>query len=134
MVSRPVLPASAAAPRCAILGQVCWGTLDYHQDHVFPRSLFTDENFQTVGVPANRWDHYRELCDRLGHLELLLAHENEEKSDKDFGEWISTRDRTFRDTHLIPEDDVLLTLGRFDEFVTAREALIRERLHGVLSG
>jgi hypothetical protein len=39
-----------------------------------------------------------------------------------------------QDTHLIPEDDALLTLGWFDEFVTAREALIRERLHGVLSG
>jgi len=110
-----------------------WGTLEYHQDHVFPRSLFTDENFRAAGVPADRWDHYRELRDRLGNLELLLAHENEEKSNKAFGEWISTRDQTFRQTHLIPEEDALLDLGRFDEFVEAREALIRERLRGVLS-
>jgi hypothetical protein len=85
-------------------------------------------------VPVDRWDHYRELRDRLGNLELLLAHENEEKSDKAFGEWISTRDQTFRQTHLIPEEDELLDLRRFDKFVEAREVLIRERLQGVLSG
>lgn len=110
-----------------------WGTLEYHQDHVFPRSLFADENLHAAGVPADRWDHYRELRDRLGNLELLLAQENEEKSDKDFGDWISTRDRTFTDTHLIPESDELLTLGRFDEFVEAPEALIRERLRDLFS-
>lgn len=85
-------------------------------------------------MPTDRWAHYRELRDRLGNLELLLAHENEEKSDKDFGQWISARDQTFRQTHLIPEDGALLKLGRFDEFVEAREALIRERLRGLLSG
>lgn len=114
--------------------RTAWGTLEYHQDHIFPRSLFADETLRAAGVPADKWDRYRELRDRLGNLELLLAHENEEKSDKDFGEWIRTRDRTFKQTHLIPEDAALLELGRFDEFVQAREALIRERLRGVLSG
>lgn len=110
-----------------------WGILEYHQDHIFPRALFTDENLRAAGVPTDRWDHYRELRDRLGNLELLLAHENEEKSNKDFGEWISTRDKTFKETHLIPDNNHLFELRRFGEFVEARENLIRDRLRGVLS-
>ena len=105
-----------------------WGTLEYHQDHIFPRALFTDENLRAAGVSPEKWGHYRELRDRIGNLELLLAHENEEKSDKDFGVWISTRDRTFRQTHLIPKDNDLLKLERFEGFVAAREDLIRKRL------
>ena len=110
-----------------------WGTLEHHQDHVFPRALLTNENLEAAGVPPEKWGHYRELRDRLGNLELLLAQENGEKSDKDFGEWIRTRDRTFRETHLIPEDDKLLTLGRFEAFVEAREALIQDHLRALFS-
>lgn len=105
-----------------------WGTLEYHQDHIFPRSLFTKENLRAAGVPPEKWVSYGELCDRLGNLELLLSYENEEKSNKPFGEWISTRDHTFRRTHLIPDDDEFLNLERFEDFVAAREALIRDRL------
>ena len=110
-----------------------WGTLEYHQDHVFPRSLFADEHLEAAGVPYGRWPRYRELRDRIGNLELLLAHENEEKSNKDFGEWVVTRDDGFKQTHLIPQDDGLLKLERFEGFVEACEALIRERLERLFS-
>jgi uncharacterized protein with ParB-like and HNH nuclease domain len=105
-----------------------WGTLEYHQDHIFPRSLFTKEHLEAAGVPPEKWARYGELRDRLGNLELLLSYENEEKSDKPFGEWISTRDESFRQTHLIPDDNALLRLERFEDFVAAREDLIRQRL------
>ncbi len=105
-----------------------WGLTEFHQDHVIPRSLFTDERLAEAGVPPEKWDRYKELRDRLGNLELLLPHENEEKSAKNFSEWVKTRDPGFRREHLIPDDDGLLTLGRFEEFVATREGLIRERL------
>jgi hypothetical protein len=73
------------------------------------------------------------LRDRLGNLELLLAHENEEKSNKDFGEWIHTRDQAFKRTHLIPENNDFLVLERFEDFINAREALIRDRLKSIFS-
>ncbi len=110
-----------------------WGTLEHHQDHIFPRSLFTDEKLEAVGVPPEKRDRYRELRDHLGNLELLLAHENEEKSNKDFGEWVHTRDRAFKRTHLIPEDDDLLVLKRFEDFIEARETLIQDRLKIIFS-
>lgn len=105
-----------------------WGTTEFHQDHIFPRALFTDEKLEAAGIPAEKWGHYRQLRDRLGNLELLLSHENEEKSAKDFADWIHTRDQDFRKEHLIPGTNELFALERFEDFVEAREALIRERL------
>lgn len=111
-----------------------WGTFEHHQDHIFPRSLFTDEKLGAAGVPPEKWDRYRELRDRLGNLELLLAHENEEKSNKDFGEWLQTRDQAFKQMHLIPEDDDLLVLENFENFIEVRETLIQDRLRNMFSG
>ena len=65
---------------------------------------------------------------KLGNLQLLLAHENQEKLDKPFGEWIATRDDGFRERHLIPDAPALWTLERFGDFIEAREALIAARL------
>lgn len=110
-----------------------WGALEYHQDHIFPRSLFTEKNLEAHSVPPEKHERYKELSNRIGNLELLLAQENQEKSNKDFGEWISTRDHTFKQTHLIPKDESLLRLERFEHFVEAREALIRERLRRLFS-
>lgn len=110
-----------------------WGTTEFHQDHIFPRALFTDEKLEAVGILPEKWWYYRELRDRLGNLELLLPHENEEKNAKDFSGWVKTRDDGFRSEHLIPEDDDLLALDRFEDFVAARENLIRERLQKLFS-
>ena len=88
---------------------------------------------EAAGIPEEKWWRYRELCNRLGNLELLLPHENEAKSAKDFGEWLRTRGVGFRDEHLIPDDDELLDFRRFEEFVEARESLIRERLGRLFS-
>lgn len=108
-----------------------WGFSGFHQDHVIPRSLFTEDRLREASVPENQWERYKELRDRLGNLELLLPEENVEKSAKDFARWVATREDGFRGEHLIPEDDGLLSLGRFEEFVSAREGLMRERLRSV---
>ena len=105
-----------------------WGVTGFHQDHIFPRSRFTDQWLEAAGVPSEKWWYYRELCNQLGNLELLLPDENMEKSAKDFSEWVKTRDPSFRQEHLIPKNDNLLTLECFEEFIAAREDLIRERL------
>jgi hypothetical protein len=69
-----------------------------------------------------------ELVNRIGNLQLLLAHENLEKSDQDFERWLATRDPSYRRRHLIPAEDELLRLDRFEEFIAAREGLIKGRL------
>jgi uncharacterized protein with ParB-like and HNH nuclease domain len=110
-----------------------WGVTAYHQDHIFPRSLFTPKRLENSGLPAEKQARYAELVNRVGNLQLLLGQENQEKSDQDFQTWLTTRDAWFRRRHLIPEDDVLLRFEKFDEFVLAREGLIRQRLKRLLT-
>jgi hypothetical protein len=44
---------------------------------------------------------------------------------------VSTRGHDFKRRHLIPNDDTLLSLEHFEQFIAAREALIHERLAGL---
>jgi hypothetical protein len=105
-----------------------WGTLTYHQDHIFPKSMFRLSSLVTAGLEERKkWSFYG-LHDRLGNLELLLSQENEEKSAKPFEEWIHTRDKSFMKRHLIPNDAELWKFENFDKFIRAREALIKDRL------
>jgi hypothetical protein len=109
-----------------------WGTMTFHQDHIFPRALFSERNLNALGFDEVRKDRYRGLRDRFGNLQLLLSDENLEKQDKNFGDWIRTRDKGFKQRHLIPEDDGLLDFGRFEQFMSAREDLIRKHLKNLL--
>jgi Protein of unknown function (DUF1524) len=109
-----------------------WGTMTFHQDHIFPRSLFSDKDLDKLGLDGERKARYKNLCDRIGNLQLLLSEENLGKQDKDFGPWIDTRDAGFKKRHLIPEDENLLNFDSFEQFVEARENLIRERLKNIL--
>ncbi len=67
-----------------------------------------------------------------GNLELLLRKENEEKSGQEFEKWLMTRDQSFRQKHLIPDNDSLLMFKNFPEFIEARETLIKKRLSRLL--
>jgi hypothetical protein len=100
-----------------------WGTMQYHQDHIFARSLFKPKDLS----PLNRLD-WIGTKERLGNLCLLLAHENVGKQDMPVPEWLASREPGFLKRHLIPEDRALWQFDRFPDFLKARETLIRERL------
>jgi len=110
-----------------------WGTMTYHLDHIFPRASFSPERMVEAGIDPGKHGRYTDLMNRVGNLELLLAHENEEKTAKPFGQWITTRDSSFRRRHLIPDDDALLRIENFEAFVEAREALIGKRLRDLFA-
>lgn len=110
-----------------------WGSMVFHEDHIFPKSLFTDKRLEENGIPAEKRKAYKELVNNIGNLQLLLHAENLEKSDKPFLNWLATRDQGFRKRHHIPADDTMLTLDQFEEFIAAREALIRERLESLFA-
>ena len=113
--------------------ETAWGstTQRFQQDHIFPKSRFSDERLQKAGIPQDRWKLYQRLVDTLPNLQLLSPRENQSKSDQDFEEWLTSRDDSFLQRHLIPTDRALLKLERFPEFVVAREILIRERFHSL---
>lgn len=104
-----------------------WGTARFHQDHIFPRSLFTDQALVKHGYDVDRRARYRQKVDSLANLQLLVEDENTAKLAADPEEWLKTRDVSFRRRHLIPED-LVLSLDGFEEFVARRETLIREHL------
>jgi uncharacterized protein with ParB-like and HNH nuclease domain len=105
-----------------------WGNFSYQQDHIFPQALFTAKRMKSIGISAERQIRYFDLVNRVGNLELLLPVENLEKSSQDFEHWVATRDFSFRMRHLIPDEENLLAFDKFEEFIAAREELIRQRL------
>ena len=100
-----------------------WGTMAFHQDHIFARSLFKPKELASTDRAS--WIHRK---DQLGNLCLLMAHENVGKQDMPVDEWLESRDSSFIKRHLIPEDKSLWSFDRFDDFLKAREKLICDRL------
>ena len=108
-----------------------WRLLPNQQDHIFPKSLFNDENPEFKKLLPEQKARYLSLVNRIGNLELLLDHENNKKRATPFAEWIETRDVSFKQRHLIPTDNALLRFENFEQFVQARETMIVERLRTV---
>ncbi|MBE7556827.1 MAG: DUF262 domain-containing protein [Anaerolineales bacterium] len=111
---------------------ILYPTLDFnnkfHVDHIFPKSLFTRKRLLKQGVPSSKLDFYLDCYNYLGNLQLLEGVQNQEKSAKDFKEWLSSTypkesDRNdYMRKHFIP--DVDLSLHNFEEFLAEREKLL----------
>ena len=105
-----------------------WGTISFHQDHIFAASLFKVKELHS----SNRFEWFQQK-DRLGNLCLLMASENIGKQDMAIDEWLATRDSGFLKRHLIPDDSSLWTFDQFPAFMAAREELIRARLKSLFN-
>jgi len=105
-----------------------WGTMTFHRDHIFPKDMFSWKYMKEAGFSREEWSSYNELKDHLANLELLLSHENQEKSNMAFDRWIKTRDVSFKKRHLIPDDTELWKFKNFERFIKERERLIEKRL------
>lgn len=110
-----------------------WGTLNFQQDHIFPKSLFSEEQMNEAGISSDLQDRYIDLKNRIGNLQLLSFFEHAGKIAQPFDEWIVTRDESFKKRHLIPLDESLFRFDKFDKFIEAREVLIRERLRSLFT-
>src|SRR5205823_6084492 len=44
-----------------------WGLMPYHQDHIFPRSHFTEKRLREAGIPPERIPVYQLLVNRIGN-------------------------------------------------------------------
>jgi len=108
-----------------------WGLKKYHQDHIFPKSAFTEKRLRERGISEEKIPLYLDSYNRIGNLQLLNEKENIEKSDKSFDDWITTRDSSFKGRHLIPEDAEFYKFDNFDKFFDAREKLITARLKSI---
>ena len=109
----------------------------FHKDHIFPRSIFTEQNLAKRGIPAEEWSKWLQNKDSIANLQLLQGLRNIEKSDKMPLDWLTKEygDDTaqidaYRERHLIPDID--LSFERFPEFIAEREKLILAKLNQIL--
>jgi len=100
----------------------------FHQDHTFPKKLFTPKRLDKRGISKDKIEFFLENHNCLANIQLLEGVPNQEKSSKDFDLWLKEKypkknDRkAFMEKHYIP--DVDLSLENFQEFIEEREKLI----------
>ena len=100
----------------------------FHQDHIFPKKLFTVKKLRKRGINEEDIEFYLENYNYLANLQLLEGIPNQEKSGTDFDVWIKKKypdknDRkAYMERNYIP--DVELSLENFREFIEEREKLI----------
>lgn len=100
----------------------------FHQDHIFPKKLFTAKRLKKRGISEDDIEFYLDNYNYLANIQLLEGVPNQEKSGTDFDIWIKEKypnkdDRkTYMERNYIP--DVDLSLENFKEFIEEREKLI----------
>ena len=108
----------------------------FHIDHIFPKSMFTEKELESRGIPREEWHRWLDHANDLANLQLLQGIANQEKSDKEFEAWLQSSQQTplemesYCKLHLIPETD--LSFENFPSFLEAREQVIKERLASLL--
>lgn len=104
----------------------------FHEDHIFPKSLFTRKKLVAAGVASDRVDDYLEAVNLLPNLQLLAGTANIEKQDTLPAAWAESAFPTNekRATYLAENDLDGLSLDLIDflDFFKERETRIRNRL------
>lgn len=108
----------------------------FHVDHIFPSTRFTERQLKNAGVPDDKIQEYRQLKDGLANLQLLQGAQNHEKSAALPSEWLSSANpdgesrQHYIDRHLLtglPE-----TIVEFDEFYESRRERLKMKIRGLL--
>ena len=108
----------------------------FHLDHIFPASRFTDRRLQGACVPVDKLDHFKNCKDGLANLQLLQGAENIEKRAKMPAEWLSGKysemasRREYEERHLM--GDVPDSIVEFDAFYDARRSRLKDKIHQLL--
>ena len=110
-----------------------WGSVQYHEDHIFPASQLEEPSLREQGFDEERIETFTENRDKLANLQLLTEGENTTKQDRPFEEWVTDQDESFYDRHFIPKEPRYHKLENFDLFVEKRREKIKEHLLSVLS-
>lgn len=110
-------------------------TNKFHIDHIFPKSFFTRSKLSKMGI--SNIEFYMNNFNYLGNLQLLDGTMNEEKSNKDFAEWLDmtfdsdNERKDYLKKHYIP--DVDLSFDNFEEFIDKREELMVKEFESILT-
>lgn len=104
----------------------------FHEDHIFPKSLFTRKKLVAAGVPADKVDDFLGAFNLLPNLQLLAGTANIEKQDALPAVWAAKafpneeKRATYFDENDL--DGLPLDLVDFLSFYEQRKARVRSRL------
>ena len=103
----------------------------FHIDHVFPSTRFSEARLRKAGVPEEQITDFRDQKDRLANLQLLRGAINNEKKARMPREWLSTqfdreREDEYRRQHLLGE--VPTSITEFDRFYDQRRVLLKKQI------
>ena len=108
----------------------------FHVDHIFPSSRFTDRQLKSAGVPDDRIAGFKERKESLANLQLLQGAMNTEKNATMPSEWLSknfpdnSSRREFEGRHLL--GDVPSSITEFETFHNARRERLKNRIGQLL--
>lgn len=103
---------------------------EFHEDHIWPKSLFTRRRLEEAGVAPAQVEDYLNRVNSLPNLQLLEGRQNQEKLAKLPADWIATLPEPRREPYLRENDldGIDLALASFLDGFTARRGRIRDRL------
>ncbi|EPH07068.1 hypothetical protein HMPREF1531_00117 [Propionibacterium sp. oral taxon 192 str. F0372] len=109
----------------------------FHEDHIFPKSRFTDKKLTEAGIPADKINDYLTTVNLLPNLQLLAGTANIEKQNSLPSAWIEAAfpSEDKRATYLAENDldGLPLDLSDFMAFFEQRRQRIRTRLLAALA-
>lgn len=104
-------------------------------DHIFPQSALRKIKIQNPNTGRHDLLKYRDAeRNQLANCMLLSREENGAggKADTLPEVWFAGKPIEYLEKHLIPTDPDLWKLDRFEDFIDARKALIREKFKAIL--
>jgi hypothetical protein len=109
----------------------------FHEDHIFPRSLFTKTKLSKAGVAEDLIDDCLAKCNKLANLQLLAGQANIEKQAALPGAWLESnpfQSQEAKSQYVIDNDlqGVPDDLAGFLAFFDARRTALEGRLRQVL--
>jgi uncharacterized protein with ParB-like and HNH nuclease domain len=104
-------------------------------DHIFPQSVLQkikDTNPNTGRMDILRYKSWER--NQFANLMLLTASENGAggKSDTLPRDWFNGKTDDYLENHLIPKDNNLWEIDKFDDFINERKKLIEEKFKDIL--
>ena len=109
----------------------------FHVDHVFPRSRFTEARLRSAGVSDDEIGRFRSSGNRLANLQLLQGAQNYEKSDRMPADWLDQTypgdpagRQQYENIHRL--GDVPEEMTEFRVFYDARRTRLKEEITRLL--
>ena len=112
---------------------------EFHQDHIHPRSFFTNKKLTKLGIESEELrQEYIQRFNFLPNIQLLQATENYEKHDKPLEDWLNEYYKnpedlaSFKQINLFPEGRSV-SFDNFVSFYEARKQIIFDKLSKALN-